>query len=157
MLKNSGQEINEEMMTLTQNHILRNLIQDELIWQQTKKYGIIVTDTELAQDIQSYPYFLNDRGQFDSRNYYQFLNNLRMSPKDFESLRRKQLASNKLKLLVASATQISESELKAREGARALFSTGGDTEKANRLALEHGADILRVHDVAAARKTLAGI
>ena len=116
MLKNSGQEINEEMMTLTQNHILRNLIQDELIWQQTKKYGIIVTDTELAQDIQSYPYFLNDRGQFDSRNYYQFLNNLRMSPKDFESLRRKQLASNKLKLLVASATQISESELKAREG-----------------------------------------
>ena len=35
--------------------------------------------------------------------------------------------------------------------------TGGDTEKANRLALEHGADILRVHDVAAARKTLAGI
>ena len=32
--------------------------------------------------------------------------------------------------------------------------TGGDTEKANRLALEHGADILRVHDVAAARGTI---
>ena len=32
--------------------------------------------------------------------------------------------------------------------------TGGDTEKANRLALEHGADILRVHDVAAARRTI---
>ena len=45
MLKNSGQEINEEMMTLTQNHILRNLIQDELIWQQTKKYGILLITT----------------------------------------------------------------------------------------------------------------
>jgi len=32
--------------------------------------------------------------------------------------------------------------------------TGGDTEKANRLALAHGADILRVHDVAAARRTI---
>ena len=32
--------------------------------------------------------------------------------------------------------------------------TGGDTEKANRLALAHGADILRVHDVSAARETI---
>ena len=32
--------------------------------------------------------------------------------------------------------------------------TGGDTEKANRLALEHGADILRVHDVPAAVRTI---
>lgn len=32
--------------------------------------------------------------------------------------------------------------------------TGGDTEKAHRLALSHGADILRVHDVAAARATI---
>lgn len=32
--------------------------------------------------------------------------------------------------------------------------TGGDTERAHRLAIQHGGDILRVHDVAAARKTL---
>ena len=63
---------------------MRTLVQDEIIWQQTKKYGITVSDNELAQDIQSYPYFLNENGQFDSRNYYQFLSNLRMSPKDFE-------------------------------------------------------------------------
>lgn len=33
--------------------------------------------------------------------------------------------------------------------------TGGDTERAHRLALLHGADILRVHDVAAARSESA--
>ena len=33
-----------------------------------------------------------------------------MSPKDFETLRRKQLASNKLQLLIASAAQITKSE-----------------------------------------------
>lgn len=113
LLRNSGQDVTEEAMSTAKNHILRNLIQDELIWQETKKYGIIITDNELAQDIQSYPHFLNEKGQFDSRYYYQFLNNLRMSPKDFESLRRKQLAANKLKLVIASAAQVSESELKA--------------------------------------------
>ncbi|MBR3655099.1 MAG: SurA N-terminal domain-containing protein [Elusimicrobia bacterium] len=111
-LKISGQEITEDLTKLTQNQILSTLIQDELIWQQTKKYGIIVTDNELAKDIQNYPYFLNDKGQFNSKIYYQFLNNLRMSPKDFEYLRRKQIASNKLQLLIASASRVSESEKK---------------------------------------------
>ena len=35
--------------------------------------------------------------------------------------------------------------------------TGGDTERAHRLALQHGADILRVHDVSAARETILQI
>ena len=34
--------------------------------------------------------------------------------------------------------------------------TGGDTERAHRIAIEHGADILRVHDVRAAAATIAG-
>ena len=110
-LQHSGQDVNEEVMKALQNKILRTLVQDELIWQQTKKYGITVSDNELAQDIQSYPYFLNEKGQFDSRNYYQFLSNLRMSPKDFESLRRKQLAANKLQILVASAATIPDSAI----------------------------------------------
>ena len=115
MLRSSGQDVTEELMNLTKNQILRTLVLDELIWQQSKKYGITVTDNELAKDIQSYPYFLNDKGQFDSRNYYQFLNNLRMSPKDFESLRRKQIASNKLQMLVASASRLSQSEIEMKQ------------------------------------------
>ena len=35
--------------------------------------------------------------------------------------------------------------------------TGGDTERAHRLALQHGAHILRVHDVSAARETILQI
>lgn len=109
-LNHSGQELTEELTTETKNNIIRTLIQDELIWQQAKDYGITVSDTELAYDIQSYPYFLNDQGNFDSRNYYIFLNSLMLSPKDFESLRRKQLAANKLKMLIASSVKISNSE-----------------------------------------------
>lgn len=112
MLRHSEENITDETTKEIQNQILRNLIQTELFWQQTKKYGITVSDNELAQDIQSYPYFLNANGQFDSRIYYQFLNNLRMSPKDFENLRRKQLAANKLQMLIASAAKVSNSEKK---------------------------------------------
>lgn len=115
-LRHSQQEMSEEVTKATKNTILRNLIQDELIWQQTKKYGITVSDTELAYDIQSYPPFLNAQGQFDSRNYYQFLNNLRMSPKDFENLRRKQIAANKLQILIASAARVSNSEKAYKDG-----------------------------------------
>ena len=111
-LRQAGQEMNEEMKKIVQNDIIRNLIQDEIIWQQTKDYGITVSDKELATDIQSYPYFLNENGQFDIRYYYKFLNNIRLSPKDFENLRRKQIASKKLQMLVASAAKVSDTELK---------------------------------------------
>ncbi|MBO7610710.1 MAG: SurA N-terminal domain-containing protein [Elusimicrobia bacterium] len=115
LLRSSGQNVSDELMRLTKSQILRNLIQDELIWQQTKKYGITVSDNELANDIQSYPYFLNEDEKFDSRRYYQFLNNLRMSPKDYETLRRKQIASNKLQMLIASAARVSSSEVEMKK------------------------------------------
>lgn len=111
MLRQSGLEITEYLKTQTQKDIIRGLIQDEIIWQQTKKYGITVSDTELAADIQKYPYFQNDKGQFDVRYYYKFLNNLRLSPKEYETFRRKQIASNKLKVLIASAASVSDGEL----------------------------------------------
>lgn len=116
MLRNSTQDINitEELMGLTKNQIVSNLVQDELFWQQSKKYGITVTDNELAKDIQSYPYFLDGKGQFNTRSYYQFLNNLRMAPKDFETLRRKQIASNKLQMLIASSARVSQSEFEKK-------------------------------------------
>jgi hypothetical protein len=110
-LRQTGQDITEEIKKDIQNDIVRNLIQDEIIWQQTKDYGITVSDKELAADIQAYPYFLNENGQFDIRYYYKFLNNIRLSPKDFESLRRKQIASKKLQMLVASAAKISDTEI----------------------------------------------
>lgn len=110
ILRQSGLELTEYLKKQTQNDIVRGLVQDEMIWQQTKKYGIVVSDAELAADIQKYPYFLNDKGQFDIRYYYKFLDNLRLSPREYETFRRKQIAANKLKVLIASAASVSDSE-----------------------------------------------
>jgi hypothetical protein len=112
MMRQTNKDLSDDMSKKVQNDILRNLVQDEIIWQQTKDYSISVSDEELALDIQNYPYFLNEKGQFDSRYYFAFLNNMRLSPKDFEYLRRKQLASNKLQVFIASSAKITDSELK---------------------------------------------
>ena len=109
-LSHSGNEVTTDITIAIKNNIVKTLIQDELLYQQAKDYGITVSDTELAYDIQSYPYFLNGQGIFDSRNYYLFLSNLMMSPKDFETLRRKQIVANKLKVLIASTVKVSKSE-----------------------------------------------
>ena len=109
-LSHSENEITTDITTAIKNDIVRALIQDELIYQQAKDYGITVSDTELAYDIQGYSYFLNGQGIFDSRKYYQFLNNLMISPKDFETLRRKQIVANKLKVLIASTVKVSKTE-----------------------------------------------
>ena len=103
-------DLTEELMKRIQNEIITSLVKDELIYQQADKYGIIVSDSELAADIQKYPYFLNENKQFDSRYYFQFLNNMRLSPKEFETLRRKQLISNKLQLLIASSAKVSDAQ-----------------------------------------------
>ena len=95
IIRNSDMDLTEELMKRIQNEIITSLVKDELIYQQADKYGIIVSDSELAADIQKYPYFLNENKQFDSRYYFQFLNNMRLSPKEFENLRRKQLISDR--------------------------------------------------------------
>ena len=110
MIKYSNQDLTEEMIKKIQNDIITNLVKDEIIYQQADKYGVTVSDSELAADIQSYPYFLNENKQFDSRYYFQFLNNMRLSPKEFETLRRKQLISNKLQLLIASSAKVSDAQ-----------------------------------------------
>ena len=112
MIKYSNMDLTEEMIKKIQNDIITNLVKDEIIYQQADKYGITVSDSELAADIQSYPYFLNENNQFDSRYYFQFLNNMRLSPKEFENLRRKQLISNKLQLLIASSAKMSDAQQK---------------------------------------------
>lgn len=110
MIKYSNQDLTEDIIKKIQNDIITNLVKDEIIYQQASKYGITVSDTELAADIQSYPYFLNENKQFDSRYYFQFLNNMRLSPKEFETLRRKQLVSNKLQVLIASSAKMSDAQ-----------------------------------------------
>ncbi|MDR2426866.1 MAG: SurA N-terminal domain-containing protein [Endomicrobium sp.] len=94
---------------------MQAIVQDELFYQQSLGYKIIVSDAELKNDIQSSAMFRNTQNQFDANIYYSFLNSIKMSPKDYETMRKKRIAAEKLKLLLASAIKVSDSEYEAAE------------------------------------------
>ena len=111
VIRKSNPDVTEDTLKEIQSNIINTLVLDEILWQQTKDYGITVSEEELAMDIRSHKYFLNEEGVFDPRYYFNVLNNLRLTPKEFESMRKKQIAANKMKVLIASAVSgISESE-----------------------------------------------
>ena len=107
--QNSQTDATQEELNEIKVKILQALVQDELFYQQAKKYDIMVSDAELTNDLQSSMLFRNNN-VFDIRMYHNFLRSMRMTPKEYEALRRKQIAGEKLKILLASAIKVSESE-----------------------------------------------
>jgi peptidyl-prolyl cis-trans isomerase D len=105
-------EITDAFMKQKKQEVVQDIIQEEVFYQESKKYGITVTDGELAADINSYPAFQRD-GKFDQRAYFQVLRQmLHTTPRKFEDSRRRQIAVYKLRYLIASSVGVSEPELR---------------------------------------------
>ncbi len=101
----------EDTIKQKKQEVLQHLVQEELFWQEARKYGIIVSDLELASDLQSYPAF-QQNGRFSHALYYRILNEvLHETPREFEESRRKMIAAFKLRALIASSVRITEPEL----------------------------------------------
>ncbi len=117
-LRDKGVEITEDVIQQTKRDVFQDLIQEEVFAQEAKKYGIVVTDSEVAMDIRNFPAFQKD-GKFDQRIYFQVLAfKLKMTPEEFEESRRNQIAIAKLRNLVTSSIKISDAELQFEYGRR---------------------------------------
>jgi len=109
--RDQGKEFTEDVYQQIKREVLSELIQEEVFWQESKKFAIKVPDKELAYTIQQYPVFQRD-GKFDIRLYYQILyHRLRTTPSEFELSRRKSIAIIKLRKLIMSLAKISPFEL----------------------------------------------
>lgn len=109
--RNQGNEITDEVIKSIKQQVLRDLIQEEVFWQEAKKYGIVVTDQELYYDIMRIPAFQKD-GRFDRETYYRtVILRLKMTPKEFEESRRKRIAMFKLREFILSGVKLSEIEI----------------------------------------------
>lgn len=109
--RNQGYEITDEVLRSIKQQVLRDLIQEEVFWQEAKKYGIIVTDQEVYYDIMSIPAFHKD-GRFDRETYYRtVILRLKMTPKEFEESRRKRIAMFKLRNFIISAVKLTPQEV----------------------------------------------
>jgi peptidyl-prolyl cis-trans isomerase D len=101
----TNKPLDEKELNEIKARVIQTLVQTELLCQEAKKYGIIVTDEELKSDLQNSLEF-KDGDSFNILKYTAFLNTIQMKPKDYESLRKKQLMANKVKMVMASSVKL---------------------------------------------------
>jgi hypothetical protein len=108
-MTNDQQYSNEDLRDL-KIRIIYSLVQDEILYQQSKLYGIAVKDEELRDDIQNSTKF-GDNNVFNIRKYHAFLNSVQMTAKEYEAMRRKQIVAVKVKMFIASCVKLWNYEL----------------------------------------------
>jgi len=110
-LRESNTDITDLVVQQKRQEVLQDLIQEEVFWQEAAKYGILVTDKELAATVQSFPAFQKD-GRFDQQVYFQMLfYRLRMTPQEFEESQKRRIAMFKIRDIVISGLKITEQEV----------------------------------------------
>jgi hypothetical protein len=101
----TNKSLNEKELNEVKSRVIQTLVQTYLLCMEANKYGIIVTDEELKSDLQNSLEF-KDGDAFSMSKYTAFLNSLQMKPKDYESLRRKEITANKVKIKMASCIKL---------------------------------------------------
>ncbi|MDR1086899.1 MAG: SurA N-terminal domain-containing protein [Endomicrobium sp.] len=117
----ANKALDEKELNEIKSRVIQTLVQTELLCQEAKKYGIIVTDEELKNDLQNSLEF-RDGNAFSMQKYTAFLNAIQMKPKEYENLRRKQVEANKLKILMASSIKLWNYEVESAEKQKSSLS-----------------------------------
>jgi hypothetical protein len=106
----NDQQLSDEDLKKLKTRIICFLIQNEILYQQSKLYGITVTDEELRNDLRDLAKF-EDNNVFNIRKYHAFLNSIKMTAKEYETMLRKQIAAVKVKILISSCVKVWNYEL----------------------------------------------
>jgi hypothetical protein len=106
----NGQRRSNEDLKELKIRIIYSLVQNEILYQQSKLYGIVVTDEELRDNLQNSAKF-EDNNVFNIRKYYAFLNSVQMTAKEYETMRRKEIVAIKVKMLIVSCVKLWNYEL----------------------------------------------
>jgi hypothetical protein len=104
--RSSNGILTEDIIKEIKVKIVQALVEDEIFYQQSKIYGIVVSDDEIKIDLQNSAMFRNSNNIFDLNIYDSFLKSIQMSAKEYEKLRRKQIAGNKVKSMLASSVRL---------------------------------------------------
>ena len=131
-IRTNNGEVTDAVVAQKSSEVLQDMIQQEVFYQEAKKYGITVSDGELLADLRRYPAF-QANGQFNRQAYGRILYEvLHTTPEEFEQSRRQEISFYKLRQFIASSVKISEQELqfeysKVKKGNMANFAK--DREK----------------------------
>lgn len=81
---------NDMLRKMIRDEVFKDMIVNELLYQEAKKLNMMVSDFEVAVEIANTPIFMTE-GKFDPRIYANTIwSNYRMSVKEYESWRKKE-------------------------------------------------------------------
>jgi len=87
------------------------LIAEALLLQAAAHQGLTVSDAELRERIQSYPFFQRD-GKFDENLYFMLLRQNQLSSAEFEEQERRNLQLRKITEEVTSLAKVSDAQIR---------------------------------------------
>jgi len=112
-LRDSGVEITPVIRKGVYQQVFQSMVVDELFYQEAEKIGIVVTDYEVAAEIQSTPAFL-DGGKFNPRAYVQGISSeFGMTPQEYEAWRKYQRTISKYREFLMTNVKVTHDELAA--------------------------------------------
>ena len=110
-LRQRDKELTSDVLKQVESEVIQELIQDEVFWQEAARFGIKVTDAELAANIRSIPAFQRE-GIYDPRLHYNFVRQVfRITPKEFDEYQRRRIAFAKLRYFISTSIYVPESEI----------------------------------------------
>lgn len=113
MLRERGTELGDAELARLRREVVNDMIVEEILADQAEQLGIVVSNEELARDIQATPAFQRN-GRFEQELYFLQVRQLyREAPPQYEQHRRRAIAANRLKQLVFRMAKVSPQE--ARE------------------------------------------
>jgi peptidyl-prolyl cis-trans isomerase D len=110
--RRQGKDVEDADMEQIKQDALQGLLYESAMVQGAEKYGMNVSDFELAYSIRTAPEF-NYNGTFDKKVYvWTVRNQFNMNPADFEEQQRRILLMQRFANLLASANRATPEEIK---------------------------------------------
>lgn len=110
--ENPEGELTDAQIREIKSGVLSSLIQEELLHQEAKRYGIYVSKSEVINTIRSLPQFQRD-GKFEPDLYFYILRNyFRTEPSTYETQIKRAITNQKLRSLILSSVKVTDQEVK---------------------------------------------
>ncbi len=110
--ENPEAELTDAQEKEIKSEVLSSLIQEELVDQEAKNYGIYVSESEVINMIHALPQFQRDE-KFQPELYFYVLRNyLRTEPAIYEAQIRRAIMHQKLRSLIISNVKVTDQEVK---------------------------------------------
>lgn len=105
-------EAGDMIEKMVKQEVFKDMIVQEILYQQARKLNIGVSNFEVAVEIENTPMFFNEK-RFDPRLYVQSIwTNYRMTPKEYEQWRKEERTAMKFKQFLYSEIKITPDDIK---------------------------------------------